>query len=236
MISIGITIFYKCNKVSVVTRLRKSCLQKYKRNYFLIRYIRCEISLHKYCTLLSLFILTREIYNIGVVNNSITEGEGIMKEPIMNFGKWTIDTLIGSWDSSVEILLIVMALDYLTGVAGAFKTKTLSSSAGYKGLVKKATIFIIVILAAQIDKMLNVNNDLFRNCTAIFFIVNDSLSILENAGKMGMKLPSFLKTALIKLQNQTEVLGDEEALKIKKAENDEAEKQTKENDQDTHEF
>lgn len=159
-----------------------------------------------------------------------------MKEPIMNFGKWTIDTLIGSWDSSVEILLIVMALDYLTGVAGAFKTKTLSSSAGYKGLVKKATIFIIVILAAQIDKMLNVNNDLFRNCTAIFFIVNDSLSILENAGKVGMKLPSFLKTALIKLQNQTEVLGDEEALKIKKAENDEAEKQTKENDQDTHEL
>lgn len=141
-----------------------------------------------------------------------------MKETIMDFGKWTIDTLIGSWDSSVEILLIVMALDYLTGITCAFKTKTLCSSTGYKGLVKKATIFIIVILAAQIDKMVNVNNGLFRNCTAIFFIINDSLSILENAGKIGMRLPNFLKAALVKLQKQTVLLGEDEALKITKIE------------------
>lgn len=139
-----------------------------------------------------------------------------MEETIINIGEQTIDALIGGWDSSIEILLIVIALDYLTGVACALKTKTLSSSAGYKGLVKKATIFIIVILAAQLDKMVNANNSLFRNCTALFFVANDSLSILENVGKMGMKLPTFLKTTLIKLQKQTEEMGEEVSLETKR--------------------
>lgn len=119
------------------------------------------------------------------------------------------DLFIGGWDISLQILLIVIGLDYLTGVACAFKNKTISSSIGYKGLVKKATIFIIVILAAQMDRMVGIENHLFRNCTAFFFTVNDALSIMENAGKMGMKLPAFLKSALVKLQQQTEIKGND---------------------------
>ena len=131
-------------------------------------------------------------------------------EIIANYiGKKTADILIGGWDMSLQILLIVIGLDYLTGLANAFKNKEVSSSIGYKGLIKKATIFIVVILAAQIDRMVGIDNHLFRNCTAYFFTVNDALSILENAGKMGMKLPAFLKAALVKLQQQTEIKGNE---------------------------
>ena len=123
--------------------------------------------------------------------------------------KKTADILIGGWDMSLQILLIVIGLDYLMGLANAFKNKEVSSNIGYKGLIKKATIFIVVILAAQIDRMIGIDNHLFRNCTAFFFTVNEALSILENAGKMGMKLPTFLKSALVNLQKQTEIKQNE---------------------------
>jgi len=114
------------------------------------------------------------------------------------------EVLLGSWDASLEILLVIMALDYVTGVGSAFKTKSVSSSIGYTGLLKKASIFVIVILAAQMDKMIGSGNNLFRNGTALSFAINDALSILENVGKLGIRLPGFLKAAFIKLQQKTE--------------------------------
>lgn len=132
-----------------------------------------------------------------------------MENAIKHIWKTIIDILVGGWDASLQIMLIVIGLDYLTGVASAFKTKKVCSSIGYKGLIKKATIFIIVILAAQMDRMIGINNHLFRNCTAFFFTANDALSVLENAGRMGMKLPEFLKSALVKLQQQAEINGNE---------------------------
>lgn len=114
-------------------------------------------------------------------------------------------TLLGGWDMALEILLIVIVLDYLTGTMSAFKTKTVSSSEGYMGIVKKASIFVIIILAAQLDRMTNNNTSLFRNCTAFFFIANDSLSILENVGELGVRLPMFLHNALIKLRDTNDI-------------------------------
>lgn len=116
------------------------------------------------------------------------------------------DIFLGGWDSALEIMLIIMALDYITGVAAAFKTKSVSSSTGYTGLLKKASFFIIIILTAQIDKMIGNSNNIFRNGTALFFAINDALSILENVGRLGIKLPSFLRIAFIRLQQQNEAL------------------------------
>ncbi len=127
-----------------------------------------------------------------------------MKEFIEAVGSSMVNTLLDGWDRSLEILLIVMVLDYLTGVVAAYRTKTVSSSVGYYGLVKKASIFLVVILAAQLDRIIGGENHMFRNCTAFSFTANDAISILENAGKMGMKLPAFLKSALVKLKQQNE--------------------------------
>ena len=88
-----------------------------------------------------------------------------------------IELLLGGWDAALDIMLIIMALDYITGVGAAFKTKSVSSSIGYTGLLKKASIFIIVILAAQMDKMIGSSNNLFRNGTALSFSINDALSM-----------------------------------------------------------
>jgi toxin secretion/phage lysis holin len=120
-------------------------------------------------------------------------------------GAGIVTTLLGGWDRALEILLIVIVLDYLTGVASAFKSKTVSSSEGFMGLVKKASIFLIVILAAQIDRITGNTAAIFRTCTAFFFIANDALSILENVGEMGVKLPAFLKNALIKLRDENDL-------------------------------
>lgn len=128
-----------------------------------------------------------------------------MKETISTtmtaIGAGAVTTLLGGWDMALEILLIIMILDYITGVASAFKRKTVSSNESYMGLLKKACIFVIIILSAQIDRMTGNGNSVFRNCTAFFFVANDALSIMENVGELGVKLPSFLRSALINLRD-----------------------------------
>ena len=124
-------------------------------------------------------------------------------------GAGVASTLLGGWDKSLEILLIFIVMDYITGVAAAFKTKTLKSSVGFEGLMKKGAIFLIVILAAQLDRITGNAAGVFRTSTAFFFIANDALSVLENVGEMGVKLPGFLTNALTKLRDENEGAGDE---------------------------
>lgn len=120
---------------------------------------------------------------------------------IEHFKNLIIGSFLDGWDNALEILLIIMTLDYVTGLASAFKKKAVSSSVGYTGLIKKASIFIIVILAAQMDRMIGDGSHLFRNGTAFFFSANDAISVLENIGQIGIKMPSFLRKALINLKD-----------------------------------
>lgn len=137
-----------------------------------------------------------------------------MKETIFSaltgIGMGFVTVLLGGWDTALEILLVCMALDYLTGVAAAFKTKTLKSSTGYEGLVRKATIFLVVILAAQIDRLTGNPSGMFRSMTAMFFCANEALSVVENVGELGIPLPSFITKALMKLKDQNTDTDDEE--------------------------
>lgn len=117
-------------------------------------------------------------------------------------GAGITSTLLGGWDKSLEILLIFIIMDYITGVAAAFKTKTLKSSISFEGLMKKGAIFLIIILAAQLDRIAGNTEGLFRTSTAFFFIANEGLSVVENVGEMGVKLPGFITGALTKLHDQ----------------------------------
>lgn len=125
-------------------------------------------------------------------------------------GAGIVTALLGGWDNALEILLIIIILDYVTGVASAFKSKTVSSGVGFMGLMKKASMFLVVILAAQIDRITGNTAAMFRTCTAFFFIANDAISVLENVGELGLQLPKFLTKALLKLRDENdepEVLG-----------------------------
>ena len=113
-----------------------------------------------------------------------------------------IASLFGGWTASLTTLLIFMAADYVTGlvVAGVFhnspKTETgaLESRAGLKGLLRKATVLLFVLIGYRLDLAMGVTY--IKDAVCIAFIVNELLSIVENAGLMGLPIPSVITNAI----------------------------------------
>lgn len=112
-------------------------------------------------------------------------------------------TLLGGWDRAIQVLAIFMVIDYLTGCAAAFKAKALSSSTGYMGIIKKATMFLVIIVAAQLDSAMNAGG-FVRTSTILFFLSNEGISILENVSGVGIRLPKALISTLEKLRERTD--------------------------------
>lgn len=129
-------------------------------------------------------------------------------KPLIALAGASVTSFLGGWDSGIVTLFIFMVLDYITGmmVAGIFKksnkTKTgkLESGAGFKGLCKKCVILIFVLVAFRLDKLLKINY--ITDAVVIGFIINESLSLIENAALMGVPLPRVLKKAIEILQKQ----------------------------------
>lgn len=115
----------------------------------------------------------------------------------------------GGWDAALKSLIIFMAVDYITGlmVAGVFHNSkktasgTLESRAGFKGLCRKALILLFVLIAQRLDIMCEV--DYIRNAVIIGFCANDLISIIENAGLMGVPLPEVIVKAVDVLQSKS---------------------------------
>lgn len=115
-----------------------------------------------------------------------------------------IGYLLGGLDTMLICLLLFMLLDYITGIIKGFKNKKLSSEVGFYGLLKKATILVVVMVAVQLDTALNLDN-VMRYLAIGFYIANEGLSILENAGEIGIPLPEKLKESLEKLRSDEDV-------------------------------
>lgn len=107
----------------------------------------------------------------------------------------------GPWDAVMSILLAIVIIDYVTGVISAAVRGELSSKKGFGGILKKIFIFMIVALAAMVDKLLPMTNQAVKTTVCMFYIANESLSVLENAGEIGLKLPKALKAAIEKLKD-----------------------------------
>ncbi len=123
--------------------------------------------------------------------------------------------LLGGWDNMLQLLVIVMAVDYITGlaVAGVFKKsrKTenggIETRAGFQGLIRKVCILLLVLIVTRLEN--TIGSTVFcRNTIIIFFVVNELLSILENMGLMGVKYPSWLKSALEVLNKNEGKIAD----------------------------
>lgn len=120
-----------------------------------------------------------------------------------------VASIFGGWTASMTTLLIFMGIDYITGliVAGVFHASKksdgggLESRAGWKGLCRKGMTLLIVLIAARIDILLGTTY--FRDGTAIAFIANEALSIIENAGLMGVPIPEPIKKAIEILKNKS---------------------------------
>ena len=109
-------------------------------------------------------------------------------------------TLFGSWDLALQILIIFMITDYVMGILIALNNKTLSSKIGFKGLLKKAVIFIVLILAVSLDRLLNTGSWVFRTLACYFYIANEGISILENCACLGVPIPQQITDALVQLK------------------------------------
>lgn len=108
--------------------------------------------------------------------------------------------LLGGWDMWLQVLVYFVIADYLTGVLAAFCLKKLSSEVGARGIAKKVFIFLLVGIAYQIDML--AGTELVRAAVCAFYIGIEGLSVLENAGKLGIPLPEVLTSALEQMQNR----------------------------------
>ena len=112
--------------------------------------------------------------------------------------------LWGPWDALLIALVACVVLDYVTGVIKAAVLKELDSAVGFRGILKKLFIFALVALATIIDRAVPAANQAIRAAVVFFYIANEGLSILENAGEMGLPLPVALKTALAKMKQEAD--------------------------------
>lgn len=101
--------------------------------------------------------------------------------------------LLGDWDTALVVLLIFIVLDYVTGVLVAFINKQLNSQIGFKGLAKKALIIVILIMAVCLDRLLGNEGWVIRTLVCYFYIANEGISLVENAGNLGLPIPQKLK-------------------------------------------
>ena len=122
-----------------------------------------------------------------------------------------ITNLFGGWTTDMETLLIFMTVDFITGliVAGVFNKSeksasgALDSHAGWKGLCKKCVTLLFVLIAHRLDLVIGANY--IRTATVIGFILNELISITENAGLMGIPLPKIITRAIEALKNKEEM-------------------------------
>ena len=113
-----------------------------------------------------------------------------------------VSKLFGGWSEDMVTLVIFMAVDFIMGliVAGVFHKSNKSASgalnsyAGWKGLCKKGVMLIFVLVAHRLDMLLSV--DYIRTTAIIGFIANEAISIIENAGLMGLPLPGIITRAI----------------------------------------
>ncbi|MDD3615245.1 MAG: phage holin family protein [Lachnospiraceae bacterium] len=115
----------------------------------------------------------------------------------------TAASLFGGWDTALQTLVLFMAIDWFTGgilLPGVFKKSpksasgALESHAGWKGLCRKAMTLLYVLIAARLDLLMQ--TQYIRDAVCIGFIVNESLSIVENAGLMGLPLPDGIRKGI----------------------------------------
>lgn len=113
-----------------------------------------------------------------------------------------LDWFLGGFDDLLYILLIFMAVDYLTGVICAISERKLSSEIGFKGIMRKVLILILGGIAHALDVYLLKNGSAIRTTTMFFYVSNEGISLLENAARLGLPVPEKLKDVLKQLHGK----------------------------------
>ena len=110
----------------------------------------------------------------------------------------------GGMDGLIYALLVFVIADYITGVMCAIADKNLSSEVGFKGICKKVLIFVMVGIGHIMDTYLIGNGEVLRTAVIFFYCSNEGVSMLENAGHLGLPISAKLKEILVQLHSRSE--------------------------------
>ena len=127
-----------------------------------------------------------------------------MKQIINFFSSTVLTTVVyylGGLDAALKTLLVLMVLDYITGLCKAIANKEINSIIGAKGIIKKVGYLIIVAVSVLLDEVVG-NTGAIRNIVIYFFVANEGNSILENWGAMGLPLPKKITEVLEQIKNE----------------------------------
>ena len=122
---------------------------------------------------------------------------------IAALGGW-LGYFVGGMDGLMIALLVFMVLDYITGILCAVADKKLSSAVGFRGIFKKVLIFLLVGVANILDAQVIGTGCVLRTAVIFFYISNEGVSLLENAGHLGLPIPTKLKAVLEQLHDRAE--------------------------------
>ena len=118
-------------------------------------------------------------------------------------GGW-IGYFLGGCDGLLYALIVFVVIDYITGVMCAIINRELSSAVGFKGIFRKVLIFLLVGIANIIDVQVIGTGAVLRTAVIFFYISNEGVSLLENAGHLGLPIPEKIKTVLEQLHDRAE--------------------------------
>ena len=118
-------------------------------------------------------------------------------------GGW-LGYFLGGCDGLLYALIAFVVIDYITGVMCAIINRQLSSSVGFKGIFRKVLIFLLVGIANIIDVQVIGTGAVLRTAVIFFYISNEGVSLLENAGHLGLPIPEKIKTVLEQLHDRAE--------------------------------
>ena len=114
----------------------------------------------------------------------------------------SITAVLGGWDLALQVLVLFVVLDYITGLVAAWYRKVLNSRVGFRGICKKVLLFIPIAICYALDQV--IGQEILRSLAIFFYIANEGLSITENLGLCGVPVPVPLLDALEQLKKKGE--------------------------------
>lgn len=113
-----------------------------------------------------------------------------------------LGNFIGGNDGLLYALIVFVVVDYITGVLCAIVEKNLASSIGFRGIFQKVMIFLLVGIANVLDTKILGAGAMLRSAVIFFYVANEGISIMENAGRMGLPVPEKMKGVFRQLHDK----------------------------------
>ena len=115
-----------------------------------------------------------------------------------------VSAYLGGWDAALNVLVVLMVIDYVTGFLGAIKNKKVDSDIMFWGGLRKGIILAVVAVAVLLDQMVGNASPILRTLVIYFYVAREGVSVTENLGILGVPLPPGISRVLSQLQEKGE--------------------------------